>query len=603
MIRDDLLSALLTGEDHLVDVARALDDIAAASSGMWFVQDELSQLVASLQAAGLAMDTPGALLLVAASDAATYRLNFSGGRTSFDPYLFFPDTTEPKHVEAQPADVVSRWKSLLPIVTKAVWRSRFAHLLVAADQLVGAERVALADVALTAYLDIDPDWGDGLDGVDAMRAALGLARQFRLTDRRTQVVAVMVRAAQKALEAHDPAVGTVLALTESLVDLRDHAPPEVDGLLDAARVSFAGDPHVIDQVFVQQIARAGVDLVRRGAVCYDRVQAWLDAAEQEKGVRRAFFLQTAVKHAVASGDSQLRRHATSRMQSSTFEQLELVRVRTGVVLRGEDIAQRLRMVTDAPDWESALAAFARMGPPTGDVVANRRLVENLAGWTSSVIPRDLYGRDGLLRFTARTEEELVEYNLSRQEMHALALQGPLIGEALLRLPCHHEVPSVDDIAAYLSRSPRIAPLSVTLAIGDSFHRWWAGDYTGSAFIVVPHIETLARNLLLAVDTGIYRLQREAKPGQYPPLGTLLLLLWQRGLDESWYRYLYTLLVSPTGMNLRNEMAHGFLVGGIDLGASALFLHCATFLAGLLLPFDAPAAAMPAEEASTPNVGP
>ena len=39
---------------------------------------------------------------------------------------------------------------------------------------------------------------------------------------------------------------------------------------------------------------------------------------------------------------------------------------------------------------------------------------------------------------------------------------------------------------------------------------------------------------------------------------MLPLLVERGLDESWYRFLRTFLSAPNGWNFRNEALHGFV---------------------------------------------
>lgn len=95
--------------------------------------------------------------------------------------------------------------------------------------------------------------------------------------------------------------------------------------------------------------------------------------------------------------------------------------------------------------------------------------------------------------------------------------------------------------------------------------------------MAPRVETLARGLLLAVNTPIYRLQRQQAPGQYPGLGFLLDQLRTIGLTEDWYRNLLTILTHAAGLNLRNELAHGFMPD-LDRGNSALMLQCAAHLA-------------------------
>lgn len=579
---DALIEEISKGEGEAALIAGVLDDIASRADGAWSLEDQVRTLAGSLHGAGLAEDSPGGLLVSSARDAASYRLRFSDGRTSFVPFLTLADgTTEPPHLEAQPPEAVSRWKALLLEVTSALWRSRLCHLLVASDCLVGRERVDVADTAVLSYLSIGPEWGQGLDGLDALHAALGLTKQFGLSDRRAEVFSALIVATEAALKEPEPKAGIVLGLTRTLVDQKD-SPGDVDALLERARSVFVHDPHHLDHVFAQQLVRAAADPMRQSAIWRDRVEAWLEAAERDEGMRRAIFLQTAVEHAVASGDRQLRQRATVRMQAVTLDELGLQGIETGMVLRGEDIARAVRPVTDARDWRSALLAFAAIGPPTGDAAANRRIVEDQAAEFvfSAIFPMSRIGGDGLIRFTATTDEERAEYRLSQHEIFNLQMQAPLVAEALLRFPSHHDLPSPGELAAHFGQSPLVHP-QLALGLARSYHRWWAGDYEGAAYTVVPRVEALARNLLLGINEGIYRLQRERKPGQYPGLGSLLASLHDHRLDESWYRYLSTLLVSPTGANLRNELLHGF-ERDVDFVLSALFLQCAAFLAGLRL---------------------
>ncbi len=577
MDHDQLIGELSRGGGEVTLVAHALDELALEADGAWTLEHQLRNLVGGIHKAGFADDSVASELVACALDAVMYRLRFVEGRTSFAPFLTFADgTTQPAHVEAQASEVVARWKALFVDATSAVWRSRLGHLLVASGRLVGRERVDVADAAIAGYLSIGSEWGQGLDGIDALRAALALSRQFRLTERRAEVLSAIVAAVESALKDSEPKAGIVLGLTRTLVDQPD-APGDVDALLDRARGAFADDPHRHDDVIAQQLHRARSDPVRRSELWRSRVDAWLDAGEREEGMRRAVFLQTAVEHAASSGDRELRQRATARMQLLTIGELGLESVSTSMVLRGEDIARAVRPVTDAPDWRSGLVALAGMGPPTGNTAENRRVVEAQGDEFvfSALFPITKVGGDGLIRFTAETDEERAEYRLSQHEIFNLQMQAPLAAEALLRFPSHHDLPSVDELAAHFAASP-VVDMSLGLGLARSFHRWWAGDFEGAAFTVVPRIETLVRNLLLGVNEGIYRLQRQSTPGQYPGLGYLLGVLRAHGLDESWHRYLSTLLVNPTGMNLRNELLHGF-VGDVDLVVSALFLQVSVYL--------------------------
>jgi hypothetical protein len=142
-------------------------------------------------------------------------------------------------------------------------------------------------------------------------------------------------------------------------------------------------------------------------------------------------------------------------------------------------------------------------------------------------------------------------------------------------------PAESDLAAFLSRDGQTdQPLALSLARG--FRHYWAGDYEASAHVVVPKIETAARALLRELDEGIYRLQVAKDPGQYPCLYVLLQELEKLALDESWAYFLRSLLLGPLGMNIRNEVAHGF-VTDVSPVYTALTLRAAAPLITVVTP--------------------
>lgn len=589
-------AASASGDDStLRAVASQLDLAAADAQGVWDVESAVRRLINERSVDDPHCGSPECLLLTAALDAVEYRLSFEDGRCELVPHLKFADgTTQPPAVDTRPSEVVDRWRALREAVHHGVWRSRLSHLLAASPHVVGRDRVQWAADAVGDYLETPNELSLGMERVGALRAALALTKQFGLRQPRVDVLDAMIATVQEALTDRPDAAGITLGLTHVLVGERD-APVELDALLDRARTVYAGDIHRLDDVFEQQLARPAVE-ARRAQLWAERVRAWLDAAAACDDVRRAHLLQTAVELASRSGNRELRQKATARLQELTLDDLGLVGISTEMIVRGEDIARAVQPVTAAHDWTEALDAFALLGPPTGEVTQNRRTVEEHAREfvLSKLFPVTQFGSDGLPRFTAASDKERAEYDLAQQETFQLQFQRRLVAEALLRFPAHHPLPTLQELAAHFSRNHLIdQPLAQ--AIARAFLRWWAGDYEGAGFTIAPRIETLARNLLLATNAPLYRLQRDRAPGQYPGLGYLLEQLRSLGYAESWYRYLYTLLANPAGPNLRNEMTHGF-ADNLDLVTAALLLHCAANLA-----LASPGATAP-EEAERPDSG-
>jgi hypothetical protein len=114
-------------------------------------------------------------------------------------------------------------------------------------------------------------------------------------------------------------------------------------------------------------------------------------------------------------------------------------------------------------------------------------------------------------------------------------------------------------------------------------RTWNEDYEAAAAVAFPLVEASVRSLLRELDESIYRLQKASDPGQYPGLWTVLEALEQSALDESWAYFIKWLLLGPpTGINLRNDLAHGFIhdPGGVY---SLLVLRAAAVLVPLTRP--------------------
>ncbi|MGH8349552.1 MAG: hypothetical protein ACRES5_23780, partial [Pseudomonas sp.] len=242
--------------------------------------------------------------------------------------------------------------------------------------------------------------------------------------------------------------------------------------------------------------------------------------------------------------------------------------------------QLIRPIIDAPTWQEAPREFAHLGPATGDADDNRQAARQQEQDfpLSRLFPPTQPGGDNLPRFTATTDEEIFEYRLVKNESLFLQLQAPIVLEALARIIASCPIPSLEELTRHFATNSAV-PTDLAAAIGRSFLRFWAGDAEGSAFTITPQIEALARNLLIQTDVGIYQLQRQQFPGQYPGLRFLLGELSKRGLDASWHRFILVLCTHAAGFNFRNELSHGF-VFGVDEGLAALLLQVAAYLANL-----------------------
>ena len=120
------------------------------------------------------------------------------------------------------------------------------------------------------------------------------------------------------------------------------------------------------------------------------------------------------------------------------------------------------------------------------------------------------------------------------------------------------------------------------SLARAFLHFWRGDYEACAHVAVPKIEAAARVLLRELDEGIYKLQMGKDQGQYLMLYSLLKELEKLAMDESWTYFLRWLLLAPPGMNIRNDLAHGF-TRGISPVYAALILRAAAMLITVTAP--------------------
>lgn len=149
------------------------------------------------------------------------------------------------------------------------------------------------------------------------------------------------------------------------------------------------------------------------------------------------------------------------------------------------------------------------------------------------------------------------------------------------MPDRYGIPGESQVAAFLSHDGR-SDESLALSLARSFRHYWQDDYEACVHVVTPKIEAAARALLRELDEGIYRVQVAKEPGQYPGLYVLLQELEKLGLDESWAYFLRWLLLGPFGINIRNEIAHGFVTHTGPVYA-ALILRAAALLITLAGP--------------------
>ncbi len=495
-------------------------------------------------------------------------------RTQLAPRHELPDGTDPPRVSDVPEAAVEVWRALIGLVQEAPARALLHHLLF---QRGGPRSADHARAASDAYLQSAERWNRDLDAVQDLTAATRLARAVNDTALADESLRRMLDLVDRHLSVDDPPAGTIMRALRHLVG-EPGCPEQVDDLLRRA-VEAWPDARRRDSALAVLLLRCRDDHAR-AEVWRRRVAVYVEEAETASSkIMRSVRLQQALKLAEASGDADLRRETASLLQSVRHDDLEMLSFSASSRRYEEEFERLVEEVSAGDDWRHALIAFATFGPLSGDKDRNRGLIadQHREHPLSALFPTQLLGPDGLPLYTGTSEEDRFDVDLVQWEAQLISQWAAVMADALHQIPRRHGLPPLAEISGFLSQWPAIEG-PVGLAIACSLLRYWAGDSEGAAYTIVPRIESLARELVLRTERGIYRLQQEHTPGQYAGLGQLLPIMCEEyGLTESRTRFLSTLLRHPAGTNLRNQMLHGF-VGDPGPGIAAVLLHAALGIA-------------------------
>jgi len=546
------------------EAASVLDDIAGRSDDV----RQVSRLIAERYGAS----PPEEAKWVRA--AFDYALKFGGpkkGESAFVPMIGFEggDSYPPRLEDLQPA-VKEYWKELVKLVRAPLAISRLAHLLL--ETSPKSARVGFARKAAAAYLEVASTSADDLDRLQALRYATSIALAFGLEKVLDSIPDLLRDLALAILASDEQKPGVVIPAIELLDSLDD---PHADEVLSSARNKYAKDPYNLEPILNLQRRRTESEDVRR-EIDRARVKAWIDLANESEPLVRVLHLETASRLATELGITDLRDEAQRSLQALRPEDVPMEKISAEVEIPREAVEEFLNSFLVFPSWQEALIRWAAGSPPSGDIDENRKAVERASREAplSSMMPHVRLGGDRLPRFRPMTDQQIEDERLAQQETFRLQIMTGLLADALDRIRAHYGPLAVEDLESLFEELPGLAGTGDAAFLAEAYERYWDGDVL-VGFPLVALIERLVRALVLKTDVGIYRVQRDKSPGQYPGLGFLLQKM-RDGLDPSWFRFLWTFLSSPAGVNFRNELFHGF-VRKPARGHVLLLLISATYL--------------------------
>jgi hypothetical protein len=499
----------------------------------------------------------------------------------FVPMMEGDDFCYPPHIKDVLADDGLLWGAVADEVTAPIARARLNDLCFegrwgnVGDRGRAAVDAYLEMSAVDAYaVEEEHRPSVALGRVDWLGRAFTLASKMGDAARCELAITAIVEAATESLAQESAEPGVSLSLIAVLVDA-DRA--ESDELLDEARRRYTGDQWNEDQTLNLQLRRVGADEERRQVLQRDRVVGLMDHAESREPLVRMSFLQDAIQLARDYGFTDLVDECTLRLQSITEEDLGLTLTTVEIPIPPGAIEAGVHEILDVGSWQDALRKLSSH-PPSGDTAVNRAHVDDLmkAHPIRSLFPEEVVGGDGLPRIRITTEEDKREKRMVEKELVSIQLDALVLHEALVQIWKKWGPISTEDLATFLGAHDHVRP-ELADALARAFLRFFNGDPEGAVFTAAPRLEALVRDLVLKGGLPAYRTQRAKSPGQYPGLGALLAMLLAAGLDESWIRYLGTLLANPMGANARNELLHGFVDMPPESWATLVFV-CVLFLA-------------------------
>ncbi|TDC44595.1 hypothetical protein E1258_31510 [Micromonospora sp. KC207] len=492
--------------------------------------------------------------------------------------------TAPPHRSPTGEKMLDQWERLAALVTHPAAAARLRDLLTQGGRKVPHQsasaishylqhvRQPQATISLASGAEVTRRWSQ-----HAVDLSLGRALTLLPIAKATpagrpaadQALRTGLDTAAAAIRSPHSQAGTAMSMLRLLTGNRNHlALADRDELLamtDEAAARYSDLDHVIDELAELQIQ---LDPGRREAARRMQVQVRLNAAAALAPMIQMLRLEEAAGLARDYHLVDLRAEAVRRMQQLSNADFGFEAVTSEATVPGEIRDRQVRMASDGANWRQALANWLNTPSPSGSRSANEQDVRVL---THRSFARTLrshhFGAGQLPRWHAITEAEKDAADLAWFESLHCAVNGEILAEALDRIVRYHGVPEERELTLFLSENGADADLAAALA--RALRRYWAGDLEGALHTSAVRVEAAARNVVLLLDEPAFTVANNDTQGRFVGLDQLLDILLRHDFDEDWDRYLRTLLLGPTGQNLRHAVAHGLLLTPPTAATAAL----------------------------------
>jgi hypothetical protein len=470
-----------------------------------------------------------------------------------------------------PAEVVALWASTADRVTAAAPRARLHHLLFERGH---GNKGTHGRGAAAAYLTLGTGPWSRLERVNCLDWAVDLRKRIGDTAAAAEVYPELVTLAIDSLDQEEQEPGVALQALEVLA-FEDSGNSDLPDLLERARHQYT-NPYLTAKTIGLQERVFKADSAKREQLRRETVQAFFDhALNHPPGLVRMAFLEDTVKAANQYGFVDLSEKATAAMQEMSSDDLGLRERSATLTLPAGAVDAHVARLVERQSLADVFQTLVGAEPPTGDVDTNMQSTQLLAAQSPAafLFPTKNVGQDGLPRYTATSEAERIDEQLSRIESVGLGISGEITAR-VLEGALERFSPSEEDIVTALQALPHVST-PVARSVARALLAFQAGRYEEATTVAMPRIESLVRALCDEKGVLRFRVQRDQRQGpstrgQYPQLGALLVEI-RPWMDRSWDRFLWTFLVSPFGPNYRNELLHGYVDDATRIPATLTIL--------------------------------
>lgn len=479
-------------------------------------------------------------------------------------------------------EVVMLWRSLLGTITMPAAKARLNDLLFERrhDDVGEHGRRAVEN-----YLESTEGVDDDLETTTYLLRGWTLARQLKNEDLEESARRIIwKRASASVHESSRSMPGVLFPLLWALSKPFRHReldPQELEALSHALTALAQSESRGYLAQEIASMRRSLVasqsDMNQLLAIDTDEVDAYFrEANAASHAMVEMSHLEEAARVATMRGLNSKAKEAAARMQSIDPGQLGLQHFEESARVPAWIPESYIEKFTKHPHWQAGIYLFCTDPEvPTGDVDQHYENAIKNRDPISLIFKNVILGADNLPRATLETEEDNDKHWVSLFSTFSAEYKGKLLAHALHRMQRRYGTPSISEVAEVLCEIGA-GDMRIARSLAKGFMHFWQDDFESSVAVVIPKIEAAARSLLRALDEGIYRVQVSASPGGYPGLHVLLDELENLALDRNWTWFLRWLLLGPSGQNLRNDYAHGFL-GEIDPTYAALTLRAGVLL--------------------------